>query len=228
MRKTMTPGEGARLAQDERQFNAARGPGVVAGSVTDSQGNVLLYNKQGGIINRLEGAGKPSSTYEKARLAEKNMARDITQAISELELATKDGGLIDASTGSGAGALVDAGARFFGGSTSGARAASRLAPIADMVLKLVPRFEGPQSDKDTESYRRASGDLANSNLPNEERKAAATEILRIMKNRRGQFEGVAPAGRPILGLPNKTAQPVSQSNGELSGRPTLAEIFGAP
>jgi hypothetical protein len=56
-----------------------------------------------------------------------------------------------------------------------------------LVLKMVPRFEGPQSDKDTTSYKEAAGQLANTALPNAIRKQAGLEILRLMKERKGQF-----------------------------------------
>jgi hypothetical protein len=62
-----------------------------------------------------------------------------------------------------------------------------------LVLKMVPRFEGPQSDADTRSYNEAAGQLADSSLPTDIRKAAGREILRIMKVRKGQFVSRAMA-----------------------------------
>jgi hypothetical protein len=59
--------------------------------------------------------------------------------------------------------------------------------VQDVILKMVPRFEGPQSNLDVISYRQASGDLANEKLPVEARKAAAETIIRLMKARKGQF-----------------------------------------
>jgi ribonuclease Y len=53
---------------------------------------------------------------------------------------------------------------------------------------MVPRFEGPQSDKDTQSYKEAAGQLANPNLPTKIRQEAGKEILRLMKERKNQFE----------------------------------------
>jgi len=149
---------------------------------------------------------KPLGAVEqKAANARKKMEGDLDTTISELEKATADGGLIDKSTGSGAGALVDMAAGFFGKATPGAIAAGRTAPIFDMVLKMVPRFEGPQSDKDTQSYKEAAGQLANPAVPNETKKAAGREILRLMKQRKGQFvskdlEGT-DADVPATGVP---------------------------
>jgi hypothetical protein len=147
--------------------------------------------------------GKPSPFAEKAAAQKVQMGKDINQALFELKTAAKDGGLIDKSTGSGAGRLYDVGAGFFGQAPEGAVAAGQLAPIADMVLKMVPRFEGPQSDKDTQSYKAAAGQLADSSLPTKIRKAAAKEIIRLMEARKAQFgsadmvtEGAPPAAAP--------------------------------
>jgi len=147
--------------------------------------------------------GKPSAFAERTAAQRKQLSLDLDRAITELTDATKKGGLIDQSTGSGAGRLVDVGAGFFGQATPGAIAAGKLAPIADMVLKMVPRFEGPQSDKDTKSYKEAAGQLADSSLPNAIRKQAGLEIVRLMKTRKNQFvtsemavEGAGPAQAP--------------------------------
>jgi hypothetical protein len=157
--------------------------------ITDAAGNVKLVNQKGELIKDLGGIGKPSASFEKTKTAKTKSVNDLNTAINELEKATKDGGLIDQSTGSGAGAMVDSVARFVGKATPGAVAAGSMAPIYDLVLKMVPRFEGPQSDKDTASYENASGKLANPAIPNEEKKAAGKEILRLMKERKGQFVG---------------------------------------
>jgi hypothetical protein len=155
--------------------------------VTDAAGNVTLFDMTGNEIKKLGAVGKPSATYEKTQNAKAKLSREIDAAISELEKATADGGLIDKSTGSGAGALVDLAAGFVGKATPGAIAVGQMKPIYDLVLKMVPRFEGPQSNKDTKSYEAASGDLANPAIPNVQKKAAAKEILRLMKARKGQF-----------------------------------------
>lgn len=78
---------------------------------------------------------------------------------------------------------------------------AQLKPIADRVLKMVPRFEGPQSDKDTQSYRDAAGNLADPTIPAPVKKAAAKEILRLMQARKGQF--VSPDASSVDDLVNK-------------------------
>lgn len=130
---------------------------------------------------------KPSISQQNAEMKKQQTAKDLDRAIVELESASKDGGLIDKSTGSGAGALVDIAGNFVGYATKGAQAVGALQPIYDLALKMVPRFEGPQSDKDTKTYQEASGQLANPAVPNKTKKLAAKELVRLMKARRGQF-----------------------------------------
>jgi hypothetical protein len=146
-----------------------------------------IYQGGGKNAPGVIGAGKPSATQEKAALLKKQMGNDLNFAIAELTEVTKDGGLIDQSTGSGAGRLLDVGAGFFGQANPGAIAIGKLQPIADMALKMVPRFEGPQSNADTKSYKEASGQLADPTLPTKIRKEAGKTVLRLMKERKNQF-----------------------------------------
>lgn len=185
--KTATPGERMTDAREATRIANAENPNVVAKQVVGEDGTVTNFNKFGQVISTVKGAGKQSATYAKTEAQKKTLAADQKLVISELTDAVKEGGLIDQSTGSGAGRLYDAGAAFFGKATEGDIAIGRLQPIADIVLKTVPRFEGPQSDKDTASYKEAAGNLANANLPREKRKAAANEIIRLMQKRQGQF-----------------------------------------
>jgi len=178
---------GISRASEERQAAEATDRKIVARTETDAAGNVTFYNKFGEKIKTETGAGKPSATFEKTRAVKAETQRNLDEVISSLEDISKKGGLIDQSTGSGIGRGVDIAAGFFGQSTPGAEAIARLKPISDQVLKLVPRFEGPQSDKDTQSYREAAGQLGEPTLPSAVRKAAAKEILEIYKRRRDQF-----------------------------------------
>jgi hypothetical protein len=89
--------------------------------------------------------------------------------------------LIDAGTGSGAGAAVDSTLGFFGVSTPGANAIAATAPLAQKILMQVERFEGPQSDKDVDAYRDAAGRLADPKTPTAQKQAAFDTIISIMK-----------------------------------------------
>jgi len=137
-----------------------------------------------------QAVGKQPATAFTEQTVEKKaeLNKNLETAIRNIKEVVKPGGLLDKSTGSGLGRLRDASAGFFGSATEGAVAAAQLAPIADMVLKMVPRFEGPQSNKDVDSYLAAAGKLADASLPNEIRKGAAEVILKLMQERKGQFE----------------------------------------
>ena len=185
----------------ERSPKDQRDAKVVASITTDSAGNVRRFNKFGDQIGEvIKGVGKPSATYEKTQQLQKQLTQDLALTIRELENAVKPKGLIEQSTGSGAGALVDTSRAFFGDATEGAIAVATLKPIYDRVLKLVPRFEGPQSNNDTKSYENAAGQLANPAVPNKTKLAAGKEILRIMKERQAQF-----ISRDMVELPNVPA-----------------------
>jgi hypothetical protein len=174
-----------KVAQD--RLANEQDPTVVAKQTVADDGTVTNFNRSGQVISTVKGAGKTSGTFAKSELQKKTLAADRTMVINELTEAIKPGGLIDTSTGSGAGKAIDMAASVFGKATKGDIAIGKLQPIADLVLKIVPRFEGPQSDADTASYREASGNLANAMLPREKRKAAAKEIIRLMQARQNQF-----------------------------------------
>lgn len=183
-KETLSPADRAREAR-ERGDDRSK----VASTTTDNAGNVHHWNKFGEEINAGMGIGKgkPSATFEKTQAQQKQMKLDLDTTISELEKATAKGGLIEKATGSGFGAGADWAAGLVGKATEGSIAIGALKPIYDKVLKMVPRFEGPQSDKDTASYNDAAGNLANPNTPRAVKLEAAKQILRLMKDRKNQF-----------------------------------------
>lgn len=179
--KSMTPAQQAAEARAQRQLQLAE------------QAATPEFEQ------RMAAAKTTGAEQAKSAVAQQEIIKQINRTIPELESATKKGGLIDQSTGSGIGRMADVTAGFFGQATPGAIATGRLAPIADMALKMVPRFEGPQSDKDTQSYKEAAGQLANPSLPTEVRRQAGLEVLRLMKARKNQFVtgDMATIGAPV-------------------------------
>lgn len=211
-KETATPGEkltDARLREKEIEDKGDPETTIFGAPVTDAAGNVRFFNKFGREINRGvgRGMGRPTATYEKTKAQQKQLSLDTDTTISELERATAKGGLIEKGTSSGIGALMDLGGQAVGYGTEGSVAIGALKPIYDMVLKMVPRFEGPQSDKDTASYAAAAGDFANPNIPTNRKMAAAKEILRLMKARKGQFltrDMAEGGGAPAAGADHST------------------------
>lgn len=82
-------------------------------------------------------------------------------------------------TGSGLGSAVDSVAGFFGGSPTGAAEAAELRVVGGVLVSKVPRFEGPQSDKDTAMYKQMAGDAANEKLPRDRRLAAVQKMREL-------------------------------------------------
>ena len=199
-----------QLAEAGRAPSPPREPAARTIKVELADGSIGLMNLDTGEITPATmggktAKGKPSATFEKTRAQREQLQRDLNTAIFELKEATKEGGLIDQSTGSGVGRAVDIGARMVGKAMAGDIAIGKLKPIADIVLKMVPRFEGPQSDKDTQSYKEAAGQIADPTLPRAIRKEAAQTIIRLMENRKGQFvstdmaaEGTTAGGGPSI------------------------------
>jgi len=197
-----------QIARESRPPRAEPAPRTQ--QVTMSDGTLGIMNMDTGVVtpSTMAGApvkGKPSAFAEKTAAQKVQMGKDLNFAITQLSDITKDGGLIDQSTGSGIGRGVDIGAGLFGQATKGAIAIGKIAPVADLVLKMVPRFEGPQSNKDTQSYKEAAGQLADPTLPTAIRKEAGKTVLRLMKERQGQFvtsdmavEGVGGGGGGVV------------------------------
>jgi hypothetical protein len=234
--KIMSQFEAARLPIYQQQANIAQGQlnvsqgqlGVAREKLAnekqtvtvqqDAQGNLIAVptriapgaavtatpiTGEGGVAIK----GKPSAFAEKTAIQRAQMGKDLGFAITQLSDITKDGGLIDQSTGSGIGRGVDVGAGLFGRATEGAIAIGKIAPIADLVLKMVPRFEGPQSDKDTASYKEAAGQLANPTLPTKIRKEAGKTVLRLMQERKNQFVTSDMAAEGVGAASNTPAPP---------------------
>jgi hypothetical protein len=87
--------------------------------------------------------------------------------------------LIDTSTGSVAGTMLDQAGNFVGLSTEGSKSIAALQTNAKKLVMMMPRGAGPQSDRDVALAEQMAGDLSNPRLPRETRKAALEELKRI-------------------------------------------------
>jgi GH24 family phage-related lysozyme (muramidase) len=209
LEKKRIEAERRRSEQPERVQEA----GQTAGATARAQADVRREEQP----SRVEEAGQTVSAQTTARLeAEEAVKRRqdaerLDTAIREVRNLIRPGGLLQQSTGSGVGAGVDWALGQIGVSTRASQAAAQLAPIADMVLKMVPRFEGPQSENDRKSYEAAAGRLADSTRPNEDRLAAARVLIRIMEERRGQFttNPIAPPGGAASATPTSSTAPTA-------------------
>lgn len=175
--------------------NAMAAPVVDPVAVAREQARLrALAAKEAEAAAQARGTAAGKTTAEEIALTPQ-----IETAIKNIENAIKPGGLLDKATGSGIGNIIDKSLGFLGVATGGSVATAQLQPIADMALKLVPRFEGPQSDADRQSYVDAAGALADATKPVEARRAAAQTIVRLMQERKDQFgvnKGQAGEGMP--------------------------------
>lgn len=211
-----------RAALDERRMaleEAKLAAEAEGGGITPYQQAQLDLERE-----KLEAAKtKETAAETTARLKEDKRAKELAFAVEQVEAAAVPGGLLDKATGSYLGNLVDTAAQTIGYGTEGAIANARMKPIADLVLKMVPRFEGPQAIPDVQSYKEASGDLANPNLPTSVKKAAAAEIVRLFNKYQNQFEyaggGGGGGGEEGAGLPNVT------TDAEFDALPSGAEFI---
>jgi hypothetical protein len=162
--------------------------------MTPYQAAQIEIEKQKLAAGANETRQKETAAEVKTRLDNEKRAKDIDFAVKQVERALEEGGLLDTATGSSLGAMIDTTMQIVGYGTEGAIANARMKPIADLVLKLVPRFEGPQAIPDVQSYKEASGDMANPNLPTSVKRAAANEIIRLLKAYPGQFEYAGGGG----------------------------------
>lgn len=144
-------------------------------------------NPQSPTYRQVIAKGGQTEQERKADVQTKQLKGSLNAAITSLEEMSKEGGLLDKATASGISALGDVAAGFVGYPTEGAIATGELQVLQDPILKMIPRFEGPQSDKDTLTYQQAAGQLANPNIPAAVRKAAAKTLIKLFKERQGQF-----------------------------------------
>lgn len=103
---------------------------------------------------------------------------------------------------------IRASAGYFGYSDSATQAEKSLKPMADLYLKSVPRFEGPQSDKDTQSYKDAAADLANPRTSPEDRRAALQTVVKLHRQAidQARARGNAPTSPRIAPTPSGPAK----------------------
>ena len=163
------------LSLKEKEFE--RGP-----QMTPYQAETLKLAK--------EKAARDAAKVSPEAAKQQQAVNDMKLAVTELTAAAGPGGLIDMSTGSIAGDWLDSlVAQGSGGfiNLPGDVAAAQMEVVAHLARMAVPRFEGPQSEKDAALYERASGQLADPTTSTTIKKAAAQTLINIINKRRDQF-----------------------------------------
>lgn len=185
-----------RLAFDQSQANQPP-------QMTPYQAEMIKLAKE----NAARAAAKVSPEAAKQQQA----VREIDTAIAKISEVAEPGGLIDMSTNSIVGNLLDnIVAQTSGGMLTlpGDVAAAQMEVIAHLARMAVPRFEGPQGVADAAIYERASGQLSDPTTSNTTKRAAAQTVVEMLKARRDQFMfsgagtggGVSGAGEADSGM----------------------------
>ena len=142
--------------------------------------------------------------------ADLQMAEDLLSGVKR----TSDGQAVSGNlpTGSGVGKVVDAVGGFFGASPSGAAEAKELKVVAARLTGRVPRFEGPQSDRDTQLYKEAAAEVGNDAIPRDQRIAAARRMRDI-------YAGYEDGTRGRVGSDTKPIRPAGSPAPAATGAP---------
>ena len=161
-----------------RDIEDPRKPGSMI-TVNPEQYDEAAYMKgdNKGVLGRAKSMTQAGAIDAKTNLTMTGLGSDLQSAEDLLTGVTRtsDGQVVKGNkpTGSGIGAAYDAAAGFFGATPAGAAEADSLKVVAARLTQRIPRFEGPQSDKDLALYKQAAGDVGNEKLPIPRRLAAA-------------------------------------------------------
>lgn len=164
----------------------------ISGEVLPLNANVMPRGAGGGA------AGKPARG-----------AQTPQETLALIDTADK---LLNKASSGGLSGLATGGLEFLGVNTGRGEADASLNVVGARLAATVPRFEGPQSDKDTAAYKAAAADVANRNLSTDTRRAAL-RIVKEITQRQAKAQARAPA-------PATRAAPPVQGN-----RPPLSSFM---
>jgi hypothetical protein len=183
--KTNSPGElltasTQRRGQDMTQSTTQRGQDMTARSaatvVQETPTGVVVVDKQGKTVTPLMEAGGVQLQSKTSPLTvNTNMKSRMADYIKE----AKD--LLPKATGSGIGHRVDTALGEVGASTAGGDASKQLELIGGWMQLNVPRFEGPQSDRDTGTYKTMAAQVGDPTVPISQRLKALETLESLQK-----------------------------------------------
>jgi hypothetical protein len=182
------------------------------------------------LVNKSTGLARPVATTDGSPLLNKDsviaknarLADTLTGQIGQART------LLKKATGSGAGKMIDTAGNFVGLSTDGADAAAQLETLSGWMTSNVPRFEGPQSDKDTGTYQIMAARVGDRSVPVSQRSAALDIVEQLMAKYSGK-PGTAPAGMVVPAPPPAGSGPMlarPQRGGSYQGRTPIGSRPG--
>lgn len=167
-----------------------------------ANGQFHVINKGDGTSRVVTGAGgepilSKDSLVSKDAKQKLRLDQNISQARELLD---------QGPTGSGAGALADRGAAFFGGTLPGGAEATKLKALSGWMTSNVPRMEGPQSNADTQLYREMAAAIGDETLPIARRRAALDSLEKTMSDY-NEVNGVFVTNKGVPGGGSPPSKP---------------------
>lgn len=166
-------------------------------------GNVAVRAPMGGIAEQYPVTPRPEqmpefqAAQESARKQASGLAEIGTEQVKRAEKAGTMLGLVakareqlPSATSGFIEGLYTGTTKRLGKSTPQSKADAQLKVIAAGLTSNVPRMEGPQGVLDVELYKQAAGDVANSDLPYEDRVAALDTIEQLQNKYSQQDQNV--------------------------------------
>lgn len=171
-------------------------PGAAPGTVAATLPKTLAPNQTAQHAFDVHAAGKQGEAAASLASQKAKAPGIIDEAKSLLEPPPGS----QMPTQSGIGSAVDRIGGWFGMSPPGATEAARLKVVGGNLTSLVPRFEGPQSDRDTQAYREMAGQIGDDTIPVPQRLAALKQVETLINNYGGPAKvfgsGEAPMAPP--------------------------------
>lgn len=139
-----------------------------------------LNLQSAGLMPPLITAGMSPKAIQEAKTAyAQDLQTNIKNAYDVYKVASEIEKTLPKAHGSGIGNIVGGIQNFVGIESNKNAADAELKVMADKLLKAVPRFSGPQSDKDVASYKEAAGAIGDASLPMNVRMAALNRIKQM-------------------------------------------------
>lgn len=201
--------EQMRLANELKASQAQAGGNAYYQPLQTANG-VFAFNARTGKVEQVQGpGGQPvvgaqfNPQLQQQLAASKGVGQEQAkltgQTLEHAKDAKESNALLDQveqagakATGSGLGHLRDVAGNVVGYTTEGAKNAAQLNVLGASLVAKVPKMSGPQSDRDADMYKKAAGNIADPNVPWEQ-KQASIAVMREINNRQIAYaEGRSP------------------------------------
>jgi len=168
-----------KLAQDKLKTQKELASGKAKSStkrVIERGGQIYIVDPESGVVSEGKTAdGKAYRTPEQRNQV--IQAKKMLSTLAEAKAILKAG----KATSGGLQNTIAGAARFANITTDGMKDAAKLKNISGWLTSNTPRMEGPQSDRDVRLYAEMAGMLGDEERTMEERRAAFSSIVSLMR-----------------------------------------------